>query len=95
MDHHFEKMEQLLQLNTKMKGVYVECGNKGQTCWFCAAYSFKECGFTWFTYQHMYDDTFLLKRFRAVWIHALMKKNDSQGRPKPCFARFRAKKNSI
>ena len=45
IDHQFEKMEQLS--NTKMKGVCVKCGNKGQTRWFCAACSFDQYGFTW------------------------------------------------
>ena len=45
IDHQFEKMEQLS--NTKMKGVCVECGNKGQTRWFYAACSFDQFGFTW------------------------------------------------
>ena len=71
MDHHFEKMEQLLQLNTKMKGVYVESGNKGLVGF---ALHILSRNVVLLGYQHMYDDTFLLKIFRAVWIHAVMEK---------------------
>ena len=54
IDHQFDKMEQLL--NTKMKGVCVECGNKGQTRWF--ALLVLSTNVVLLGYQHMYDNTF-------------------------------------